>query len=466
MPQSVCSSCLTDLHKVYEYKNRCLENERALRSLVSELVAPAGSEDENESAPITEEALDNVDEFVEDQEDADNVDIVFEDEYMAVEEDEEEESEGNKNVFETFVEEESTKEEEEDVSAELKEENITAEDNLTSYEEEFIKSLNRNNVTQFNISNHEQQKNKCTNVICEVCGKAFPESEILDHLNFHGKVQAYECNICQRKFSFKHNLDRHKKLHVGNCPFTCNECGRGFVTKLSLHVHERSHITTLFKFQCPDCNRIFHKQSLFESHMQHIHSKTLDNEEIKNYKISLTEFQNMLSDTYLSQVDSSYGCKVCEKTFSSREKFEIHVRIHTGEQPYNCEICQKAFTQQASLSLHMLVHTGVRRYKCSHCGRAFKQYPHLKTHMTTHTGEKAFQCPFCKKCFAAKGNLVVHIRMHTGERPYVCAVCDRGFTHLTALKRHRCGSSITRRTMQVQEVEISYDDSLEDVEIN
>lgn len=469
MPQSVCPSCLTDLLKVYEYKHRCMENERALKSLVNELIAPAASEAENESPPITDEALDNVDEFNEDQEENTDADATFDEYVEAEEEEEEDESEENKNVidagFETYLEEGSAQEEEEETSAELQEENTTAEDNLTSYEDEFIKSLNRTNATQFNISNHEQQKNKCTNVVCEICGKAFPESLIIDHLNFHGKIPAYECDICQRKFSFKHNLDRHKKLHVGESPFNCNECGRAFVTKLALHAHQRSHNSTAYKFQCPECSRIFHKQSLFESHMQKIHLKTLDKEEIENYKISLTDFQNMLSETYLTQVDSCFGCKVCEKTFTSREKFEIHVRIHTGEQPFNCDICQKSFTQQASLSLHMLVHTGVRRYKCSHCNRAFKQYPHLKTHMTTHTGEKAFQCPFCKKCFAAKGNLVVHIRMHTGERPYVCAVCDRGFTHLTALKRHRCGSVMRR--MEVQKVQVSYDDSLEDdMEIN
>lgn len=91
---------------------------------------------------------------------------------------------------------------------------------------------------------------------------------------------------------------------------------------------------------------------------------------------------------------------------SDRVHKDMHMRIHTREQPY-------------TLSSHMLSHVGETPhiYTCSVCDKSLSLKRYLSTHMRNHTGERLCQCRICDGWFSGNIKLSRHMRIHTGEQP-------------------------------------------------
>ena len=46
-----------------------------------------------------------------------------------------------------------------------------------------------------------------------------------------------KCKFCNKRYSSKHNLKRHMKLHSGSKPFQCSYCKKSFAQKRTLTNH-------------------------------------------------------------------------------------------------------------------------------------------------------------------------------------------------------------------------------------
>ena len=89
-----------------------------------------------------------------------------------------------------------------------------------------------------------------------------------------------------------------------------------------------------------------------------------------------------------------YECDFCGKTFTVEKKLKIHKVIHTEEKPYLCSQCPMKFKRLDAMRTHVRgVHTDERPYPCDECSKSFKSRQKLDIHRRLHTGIKSmFSC--------------------------------------------------------------------------
>ena len=175
-------------------------------------------------------------------------------------------------------------------------------------------------------------------------------SEVSNSMNTSDEKH-FECEICNKRFSEKSNLFKHKKtIHFGDKKYKCETCDKEFVQSSHVKRHEKAH---------------------FEGKI--------------------------------------HECKTCLRKFSSADVLKFHQRIHSGENVYKCELCDKSFAQKGNLKRHKKIHDAYgnsqektylrqsqRTYECDICCKTFAS-SELKKHKIIHSDQKPFQCIACNK---------------------------------------------------------------------
>ncbi|XP_062547549.1 zinc finger protein 260-like [Armigeres subalbatus] len=172
------------------------------------------------------------------------------------------------------------------------------------------------------------------NLICEQCGKCVPDVRMESHMNNHLGVKPYICEEPDCGMAFRCANDRkiHRKRNHANEQYPCEICGKILGSTLSLKSHSYSHREKEFK--CEICGLMMLTKNRKDIHMR-VHTQKRD-----------------------------YKCPHCPKSFYVNTVLTLHLRSHSGEKPYVCHICHFANSHRILYVKHMKkVHPGEEIYK-------------------------------------------------------------------------------------------------------
>lgn len=162
--------------------------------------------------------------------------------------------------------------------------------------------------------------------------------------------------------------------------------------------------------------------------------------------------------THLSRNNPAVICDVCGKTFSHKLRLNAHKKRHNPSDNVPCPLCDKSFKTTYNLQLHCVsMHVdyaksrGWHMHTCDFCGKSLATKERYNNHIRTHTGEKPHHCNYCGKSFAESSNLKSHIRIHTNDKPHICHVCNKSFIHKRTLKKHLQSHNINTEEIEKQE---------------
>ena len=77
------------------------------------------------------------------------------------------------------------------------------------------------------------------------------------HIHLEYRAQSFPCDICDKTFAFKNSLKRHMKLHETiRKVFKCSVCDKEFIRKDGFNEHMKIHLSDKMN-PCDICGRKF-----------------------------------------------------------------------------------------------------------------------------------------------------------------------------------------------------------------
>ncbi|KAK8402069.1 hypothetical protein O3P69_001277 [Scylla paramamosain] len=309
---------------------------------------------------------------------------------------------------------------------------------------------------------------------------------------------------CKEKFSCRENLETHMKLHQVIKPFSCNTCGKVCRTERRLNIHQERHAYDGDKCKCDICERSFSSRSALKKHKLRIHrplphicpycqagfeahrymvihakrAHDKDPTEASENEHSLLQLNFESSDYFTQDVDdgknslkSSYvsssvdgrnndddGNLLTQSTSAASSPLEcqkeqklsgcdtssVGKTAEVVSPTITCEMCTSTFPSLSYLEQHMAVHINEKILTCQHCEMKFTNYQLLSNHLKLHNFEPepttSFSTNFNNGNFAQYPPLSGQPTVTKGPQvvgKYICALCSEQFLNLGSLKRHQ-----------------------------
>lgn len=171
-----------------------------------------------------------------------------------------------------------------------------------------------------------KQQGKENQLYCTVCQKHFnTRSGFAYHINqHHSKIKNYSCSFCDKKFGMKRILDNHiRNIHSSEKTFQCMKCFKYFKTDAALYNHEIIHKQS--NYLCELCDKKFHYKHNLEVHRL-LHSN--DRKYSCNHCSSTFKTRNYLAKHLKGHFSEtkSFLCSYCDFKTTQKRYLSEHVK--------------------------------------------------------------------------------------------------------------------------------------------
>ena len=272
------------------------------------------------------------------------------------------------------------------------------------------------------------------------------------------KRSSNACQICERSFSLRENLERHiNDVHNESKKFSCPKCPETFSRRdnLDRHVARGKHS---FIKNCKFCKEtiVFKSDQAMNKHFVRDPPKTGDITCVNKMKRNVEPTPSTSKSSLTSKDLPTHNWFSPRRTTKERPKSACKV---------TCEVCELQFASKQVKDRHLMEqHSDPDRIQCPECSNTFSRKDKFVCHLATVHGGKeqnVFTCYHCKKTFTDRLNLESHIYdVHKKIKRYECPDCPEEFSRLSTLKRHMernkhtflyeceyCGKEIFAKTM-------------------
>lgn len=306
----------------------------------------------------------------------------------------------------------------------------------------------------------KKHKSKSLQYVCQSpgCGEKFISSEYLDtHMKLHQGVKPFSCNVCGKVCQTESRLKIHHATHEndGVKPI-CDICERAFSSRSALTKHKK----ILHKpkpYICSNCNAGFEKHKYMVIHMKRAHDDEAPKEsrepESSQSSISVLPETNSPGQTD-EKSHPTYSTPGSQEALvvpaSSVPASTYHLpQEHVnppqcemekkgcveGSVPISCEMCTSTFPSLAYLEQHMAVHLNERAFGTPSHDYSVHHRPYSDPHSNGY-GLANNSSSFGQ--FVASPLVQPSAPRATQVfDKYVCSGCSEQFINLGSLKRHQ-----------------------------
>ena len=142
-------------------------------------------------------------------------------------------------------------------------------------------------------------------------------------------------------------------------------------------------------FTCDVCNKTFMEKKELNRHIKHLHGEKVFHCQHCDYRATISKYLN----NHMKSVHEGirYPCNKCDFKATQVNNLNIHVKsVHEGQR-YPCKQCDYLGTTQVNLKYHVQSkHDGVT-YPCEQCDYKATKKHNLKAHVyAKHSGKRYF----------------------------------------------------------------------------
>lgn len=187
---------------------------------------------------------------------------------------------------------------------------------------------------------------------CGECGRVFNSTSALEsHVSLHKFLRPFTCKLCGKYFPDAITFKRHDRVHRNGRIYVCPQCGKGFVYRFALSKHVQMVHGKVKPFICQLCNKRF-----FTKRDVDIHIRIHTGEKPFQCHICERRFTRKVElNVHLRwhNGEKRHWCPHCGKGFLDSNNLKRHLITHTGEKPFACSLCPKRYTQTGHLKKHI-----------------------------------------------------------------------------------------------------------------